>query len=156
MSPGLISGILRYMFFKNTELHKKYKEHGPFRKQQVTELINFRFSKPVKGKFISSKKKLLLILQILLTKRKILFNVLVGLIDQYVIFTYTETMLKNDPRKRSCRRFVRNQGWWYTVVNDYSDERLKYTFRMSRNTSQKTFDEDFKNKQSPNFQLFQK
>ena len=104
------------------------------------------FQNQIRESLFRQKKKLLLILWILLTKRKILFNILVGLIDQYVIFTYTETMLKNDPRKRSCRRFVRNQGWWYTVVNDYSDERLKYTFRMSRNTLQKTFDEDFKNK----------
>ena len=56
------------------------------------------------------------------------------MIDQYVAFTYTETMLRNAPRRRSCRSFVRNQGWWDTVVNNYSDERFKYTFRMSRNT----------------------
>ena len=43
-------------------------------------------------------------------------------------------MLRNAPRKISCRRFVRNQGWWDIVVNDYSDERFKYTFRMSRST----------------------
>ena len=43
-------------------------------------------------------------------------------------------MLRNAPRRRSCRSFVRNQGWWDTVVNNYSDERFKYTFRMSRNT----------------------
>ena len=34
--------------------------------------------------------------------------------------------------KRSCRGIVRSQGWWDAVVNNYSDERFKYTFR--RNT----------------------
>ena len=44
------------------------------------------------------------------------------LIDQYVVFTYTEAMLRNAPRKRSCRHFVMNQGWWDAVVNNHSDE----------------------------------
>ena len=35
---------------------------------------------------------------------------------------------------RSCRRFVRNSGWWSLVWNDYRDDRLKKTFRISRNT----------------------
>ena len=34
--------------------------------------------------------------------------------------------------KRSCRGLVRSQGLWDAVVNNYSDERFKYTFR--RNT----------------------
>ena len=60
---------------------------------------------------------------------------LARLIDQYVVFTYTDRILRNAPRKRSCRRFVRNQGWWDTVINNYGGGRFKYTFRMSRNTS---------------------
>ena len=122
-----------YMFFKNIELHKKYKKHDAFRKKEATEFINFLFSKPDKRKFISSKK-LLLILKILLTRRKILFNILTRLIDQDVVFTYTETILRIASRKRSCRRFVRNQEWCDAVVNDYSDERFKYAFCMSRST----------------------
>lgn len=35
---------------------------------------------------------------------------------------------------RSCRRFVRNSGWWGLVWNDYSDDRFKKTFRISRIT----------------------
>ena len=34
--------------------------------------------------------------------------------------------------KRSCRGLVRSQGWLDAVVNNYSDERFKYTFH--RNT----------------------
>ena len=81
------------------------------------EVINFGFSKPDKEKLISSKKNLLLILKILWTRRKILFNALARLIDQFV----------HAARKRSCRRLVGNQGW-DTVVNNYSDEQFKRTF----------------------------
>ena len=35
---------------------------------------------------------------------------------------------------RSCRRFVRNSGWWSLVWNDYSDGRFEKTFRIFRNT----------------------
>ena len=66
-------------------------------------------------------------LKILLTRRKILFNILAKLIDLYVVFTDTDTIFRNAYRKRSCRRFVRNQGLLDTVVNDYSEERFKYT-----------------------------
>ena len=51
------------------------------------------------------------------------------MIDQYVAFTDNVGKCLS---KRSCRRFVKNQGWWDTVANNYSNERFKYTFRMSR------------------------
>ena len=50
------------------------------RKQEATEVNNFGFSKPDKEKLISPKKK------ILLTRRKISLNILVRLIDLYVVF----------------------------------------------------------------------
>ena len=37
-------------------------------------------------------------------------------------------------RVRTCRRFLRNGGWWNTVWDTYSVERFKYTFRTSRKT----------------------
>ena len=37
-------------------------------------------------------------------------------------------------RKRSCRRFVRNKGWWEMVRDTYSPERFFETFRMCRET----------------------
>ena len=36
--------------------------------------------------------------------------------------------------RRSCRRFIRNCGWWELVWNSYSDERFKKTFRVSKDT----------------------
>ena len=53
----LINLILKmwivYMFFKNSELHKKYKKHIFLRKKKATEVINFGFSKPDKETLIS-------------------------------------------------------------------------------------------------------
>ena len=43
-------------------------------------------------------------------------------------------MLRNTPRKRSYRCFVRNQEWWDTVANNYNDEQFKYICSMNRNT----------------------
>ena len=37
-------------------------------------------------------------------------------------------------RVRSCRRHLRNTGWWETVNREYSDERFKQTFCVSRET----------------------
>mgnify|MGYP000025959939 FL=1 len=36
------------------------------------------------------------------------------------------------PRHRSCRRLLRNTGWWENVWNNYSEARFKKTFRISR------------------------
>ena len=44
------------------------------------------------------------------------------------------------PRCRSCRRLVRNTGWWENVWNNYSEVRFKKTFRISRATFQYILD----------------
>ena len=36
--------------------------------------------------------------------------------------------------RHSCRRLIRNNGWWELVWNSYSHERFKKTFRVSKNT----------------------
>ena len=36
--------------------------------------------------------------------------------------------------KRSCRRYLRNSGWFSNVWENYSDERFKTIFRVSRET----------------------
>ena len=99
------------MFFKNIELHKKYKKHGVLRKMEQLKLLILVFNliNLSKGKFISSKKNLLILLflKILLTITKILFNIIARLNDQYVVFIYTKTMLRNAQRK-ICRCFIRN------------------------------------------------
>ena len=44
------------MFFRNIELHIKYKKHDALRKKEATEVIEFGFSKAEEEKFILSKK----------------------------------------------------------------------------------------------------
>ena len=41
---------------------------------------------------------------------------------------------KEQRKPRSCRRFLRNQGWWETVKDTYDDSRFYETFRMTRAT----------------------
>ena len=53
----------------------------------------------------------------------------------FILFL-TFNIERNKTVIRSCRRFVRNGGWWETVWNQYSDERFKKTFRVSRYTFQ--------------------
>ena len=46
----------------------------------------------------------------------------------------SKSCLHSRLRNRSCRRLLRNNGWWLLVWNTYSNERFKKTFRVSRNT----------------------
>ena len=39
---------VEYIFCKNIELYKKYKNTVPLEKKEATEIINFGFSKPQK------------------------------------------------------------------------------------------------------------
>ncbi|XP_066920337.1 uncharacterized protein [Clytia hemisphaerica] len=41
---------------------------------------------------------------------------------------------KQQRKKRSCRRFLRNRGWWELVRDTYDDARFFETFRMARGT----------------------
>ena len=38
------------------------------------------------------------------------------------------------PRRLSCRRLIRNEGWWHKVWTTYSDVWFKKTLRVSRAT----------------------
>ena len=51
-----------------------------------------------------------------------------------LMFTARRNMVARIPRLRSCRRLIRNTGWWEKVWNTYSDVRFKRTFRVSRGT----------------------
>ena len=42
--------------------------------------------------------------------------------------------LARKPRIRSCRRLIRNPGWWENVWQNYTSSRFKLTFRISRET----------------------
>ena len=71
----------------------------PLEKRREMKLLILVFQNQRK-KSLFRKKKILLILKILWTRRKILFNILATFIDQNVVFTYRETMLRNAPRRK--------------------------------------------------------
>ena len=66
----------------------------------------------------------------LIMRKKTLLQILLSLIC--MLQSFCLTLLRN----RSCRRFLRNPGWWTTVWNNYSESRFKKTFRVSRKTFQ--------------------
>ena len=71
-----------------------FKNMVPLEKKEATEVINFGF--PRKEKFTSSKKTFIGF-KYSTDRKSALFNILARLIDQYAVFTYTETMLRNNP-----------------------------------------------------------
>ena len=71
----------------------------PLEKRRQLKLLILVFQNQ-RRKSLFRRKKLLLILKILWTRRKILFNILARLIDQYVVFTYKETVLRKIPLEK--------------------------------------------------------
>lgn len=75
-------------------------------------------------------------------RRAFLQNILVAAVARrrkmlrvaMLILVLCINMIRKRSVVRTCRRFVRNSGWWRLVWNDYSDDRFKKTFRISRNT----------------------
>ena len=65
-----------------------------------------------------------------LLRKKILLQILLSVICMLQSFCLTS------PRNCSCRRSLRNLGWWTTVWNNYSGSGFKKTFRVSRKTFQ--------------------
>ena len=45
-----------------------------------------------------------------------------------------KTEMARKPRIKICRRVQRNSGWWEIICRDYSENRFKQTFRVSRET----------------------
>ena len=72
-----------YAFFKNVERHENIKNMVPFEKRRQLKLLILVFQNQIR-KSLFCQKKLLLILKILLTRRKILFDIPARLIDQYL------------------------------------------------------------------------
>ena len=46
----------------------------------------------------------------------------------------TLSMQEANPNARSCRRFLRNFGWFRNVFENYSTQRFKQTFRLWKTT----------------------
>ena len=94
---------------------------------------------------IDKRKRVLLLRRILPERRR-------RMLTQHVLLSYHEERWKcirvlflilcilinsrnsNTMVTRSCRRVIRNTGWWANVWNTYSDARFKKLFRVSRGT----------------------
>ena len=74
------------------------------------------------------RKKLRSISLLIISMRKKRLQILIALLNVLQIY------LQRREVHRSCRRLGRNNGWWEMVWNNYSDERFKKTFRVSKDT----------------------
>ena len=61
-------------------------------------------------------------------KKKVLFSSFRSLIFLWLLSKLYQR--REQRRKRSCRRFVRNKGWWETVRDTFGPDRFSQTFRM--------------------------
>ena len=53
----------------------------------------------------------------------------------FLVLLFVSSQRNNiTPVSRSCRRLIRNTGWWENAWNNYSEARFKKTFRISRST----------------------
>ena len=95
-------------------IYQRSRRHRINRLQKVLSLLLF-----------TESKRMILIQQHLNLLRNLLRNLLA---------TYHFMKRKEQRKPRSCRRFLRNQGWWETVKDTYDDSRFCETFRMTRAT----------------------
>ena len=104
----------------------------PLEKRRELKLLILVFQNQIRESLFRQKKTFIDVKDFTDQKEIIWYTSEIGW-SIYVVFTYIKTMLRNVPRKRSCRCFVRSKGWWDIVVNSYSDGQCKYTFCMYRN-----------------------
>ena len=84
-----------------------------------------------KSSWLARRRKIIITLAATIHRRR---KLLIKL-QQLIIKLYYED-LNTTKRIRCCRRFPINNGWWETVLNEYTDKRFKETFRVSRRTFQ--------------------
>ena len=72
-------------------------------------------------------------LSILICKRWKILKLL-AIMELFLVNTKTQYHLEavNKRKKRRCRRFLRNTGWWETVWENYDNHRFKNEFRVSK------------------------
>ena len=56
----------------------------------------------------------------------------VSLLSMLLLLSVSRENKVTKRKTRSCRRHIRNSGWWETVWNTYSDKRFKKMFRVTR------------------------
>ena len=93
--------------------------------------ILYEYKKRRKAKYLKRIRTISMLINNL-KKQQQLLTLNLALLNQFSL--YVVESCKRASTKRSCRRFVRNTGWWETVSTMYNDARFKQTFRMSRET----------------------
>ena len=84
------------------------------------------------NKSVMRRKKLHTALHLMLTRRRRVLNVCF----LTLLFLFSRGGNATPKCTRSCRRLRRNMGWFNCVWNNYSEERFKKPFRLSRGTFQ--------------------
>ena len=79
-------------------------------------------------------KRITTILVHLEARRNILISKCLLQIEILLLNEKLNVLKRNQRKPRSCRRFVRNSGWWELVRDTYDANRFFETFRMSRET----------------------
>jgi len=77
-------------------------------------------------------KRITTILVHLEARRNILISKCLLQIEILLLNEKLNVLKRNQRKPRSCRRFVRNSGWWELVRDTYDANRFFETFRMSR------------------------
>ena len=65
-------------------------------------------------------------------RRKYLINQCLLNVETLLLIEKLNIAKRQQEKPRSCRRFLRNKGWWELVLDTYDDNRFYETFRMSR------------------------
>ena len=101
-------------------------------KQRRVMLSLILLYKKRRNNWLNRRKRILATLSLILERRRReVLSILTAITTQIGQIT---TFRIHNNRFRSCRRRLRNTGWWDVVWNSYEDERFKQTFRLSKAT----------------------
>ena len=85
-----------------------------------------------RNNYLNRRKRILTSIYInLMRRRKVILSLLTAINAQSTVIA---DFVRPKEVLRSCRRRIRNSGWWDVVWNTYDDERFKQTFRLSKDT----------------------
>ena len=91
---------------------------------------SFRTLKQIRRKE-SRRKQVSKFIAFMLEWRRRLINVAFMTV---LLLTNTQAMGPTARKPRSCRRLLRNTGWWENAWSNFDDKRFKRNFRVSRAT----------------------
>ena len=102
------------------------------RKKYGKILVLYYFQR--KRKSNKLRQNILRFLEVKLRSQQRRIVIYQALVRQYINIYHELNAIKTGKRRRSCRKYKRNEGWWNTVNVSYNEERFKQTLRVSRQT----------------------